>query len=228
MVPILRIIDIFFNPLIWSSALILGIAVALIEWRRTKNLTWLPILDFNKFANAVHASEDGLTSGGTSGFYFDLDRLSTTVDDIDLLSSWYIGAISGFVSNNQVDFLAFMEKDSGPVGAITLLGQIVLKTNIPAVVVRLRKRMSGAKVTGKFMITGLYGRKVLLITDVLTTGRIAHDAISAIRGDGGVVVGICTLLDRREKTDETLDGSIPVLAGTTTSILQEKHLILAD
>jgi hypothetical protein len=96
-------------------------------------------MDLDWLANAIHQSEDGLTAGGTSGFYFDMDYLATTAEDIKKLYRWIRDTVGKFRSEVPIDLLAFVEKDSGPVGAITLLGLLAVELNLPAII-KTRKR----------------------------------------------------------------------------------------
>lgn len=53
------------------------------------------------------------------------------------------------------------------------------------------------------------GAKVLVVDDVLTTGRSVHEVLEVVRGAGGVAVGVAVLIDRSESA---LDFGAPCFA----------------
>jgi orotate phosphoribosyltransferase len=218
---VMNVLNAFFNPVIWGTAVCIALIVGIIEWYRTRNEYLISKSEFKWVLRAIHRSENGLTSGGTGDYYFDIDSIGTTVEDLMKLSGWYVKIIIPMLRKNSVNYLAFIEKDSGPVGAITLLSQLVLETKTAAIIIRLRKRMQSAKIVGK---ESLVNKQVILVTDVITTGRTVVDAIKAIEKKQGNVVGICALFDRREKANEPLNG-IPVSIVTSENALKDMNLL---
>jgi orotate phosphoribosyltransferase len=64
------------------------------------------------------------------------------------------------------------------------------------------------------------GAKVVVIEDVITSGGSALRAIEAVRGAGGSVLGLLTLVDRAQGGRESIEASgINVVAITTTADL---------
>jgi orotate phosphoribosyltransferase len=62
------------------------------------------------------------------------------------------------------------------------------------------------------------GDSVVVIEDVITTGGSAQRAIAAVRGAGGVVIGVLAVVDREEGGCEALaSAGVPVLSLTTSS-----------
>jgi len=53
---------------------------------------------------------------------------------------------------------------------------------------------TGRRIEGCFVP----GASVVIVEDVLTTGRSALDALAAVEGEGGKVVGVLTVVDREE------------------------------
>ncbi|KAL1747486.1 phosphoribosyltransferase-like protein [Schizophyllum fasciatum] len=51
---------------------------------------------------------------------------------------------------------------------------------------------------GKTVGAPLAGRRVLVLDDVMTSGKAVREAIATVRGAGGEVVGVVQLLDREE------------------------------
>ena len=80
----------------------------------------------------------------------------------------------------------------------------------------------GKRIEGSFE----KGDRVVVIEDSMTTGGSALNAASAIRAEGGEVIGALTLVDREEGAREALlAAGIPLLAFTTANEL--KRLIPA-
>jgi orotate phosphoribosyltransferase len=224
----LKVMSVFLDPVIWGGALLIAAVIGAVEWFRLAKIQGRPKLDLEWVAacGIVQSTHTLTHQGGISPYFLNLDRIASTTDDVEKLSGWYIQSIGSFASETEVDMLAFVEKDSGPVGTITLMGRIVTESGIPAVTARLRKRENFAKITGDpETVEGLRaGQRVLLVTDAITSGRTANDAIAAISDAGGKVVGVCTLLDRRGEKGK-LSANIPVIYGTTEEELAEKGLI---
>jgi orotate phosphoribosyltransferase len=67
------------------------------------------------------------------------------------------------------------------------------------------------------------GDPVVVVEDVLTTGGSALQAIEAIRGAGGAILGVLVVVDREQGGREAIEKSgLEVVALTTT------HAILGD
>jgi orotate phosphoribosyltransferase len=49
------------------------------------------------------------------------------------------------------------------------------------------------------------GYPVVIVEDVLTTGRSARDAISAVEDEGGHVLGVLAVVDRQEGGREAIE-----------------------
>jgi orotate phosphoribosyltransferase len=224
---LLKLLAVFFDPVIWGGAIVIAIVVTIIESRRFiikeitmyVNLGWLsPALTFSKH---------GFThQGGSSGYYFNLDYLTTSPVEARKLTKWYVDEINKSKANKRIDSIAFIEKDSGPVGAIAIMGNIITETDIPAVIVRLRKRVPFAKITGnpETLKKIQNGAKVVVITDMFTTKRTVKDTVDVIQESGAVVVGVYGILDRQ---GEILDigQNIPIVAYATQDDLTEGRLL---
>ena len=75
---------------------------------------------------------------------------------------------------------------------------------------------TGQRIEGCFSA----GYRVVIVEDVLTTGGSARDAISAVRHQGGDVLGVMAVLDREEGGRETIEREgFPVEAFLTASDL---------
>jgi orotate phosphoribosyltransferase len=62
---------------------------------------------------------------------------------------------------------------------------------------------------------------VVVVEDVITTGGSALKAVEAVRGAGGVIVGVLALVDRQEGGREALEAAgLSVVSLVTASDLE--------
>jgi orotate phosphoribosyltransferase len=123
----------------------------------------------------------------------------------------------------RVDRLTFIEKDSGgPVGALTLKDLLSLETKVPSAVVRLGRKGPALKIKmvhphvvssspgdfktiePKFRVNG-DPERVVVVSDVATTGTTILDTAKRIEEAGGQVDAAFVLYDR-EEIPGTQDG----------------------
>lgn len=126
-----------------------------------------------------------LKSGKKSPFYVDLRRTSSSAALMKLIGKAYATLISGL----EFDLIAGI-----PVAALTLATALSLETGIPMIYPRMNKKAHG---TGN-AVEGNYkkGDRVLLLDDLITTGKSKIEAIDILRDAGLVVVDLVVLLER--------------------------------
>ncbi|MGD0917049.1 MAG: hypothetical protein ABSB22_11385, partial [Thermodesulfobacteriota bacterium] len=101
------------------------------------NLWRVAGIGMKKFVNSIVSSSYLLTSGGTSYSYIDLDSLLAEPETIKFLIKKMVSIIRlASKPLGGVDRLVFIRRDSGPLGAIGLLGILAEKTNLGSVIVR--------------------------------------------------------------------------------------------
>ena len=66
---------------------------------------------------------------------------------------------------------------------------------------QLKNHGAGKRIEGCFAA----GYPVVIVEDVLTTGRSVLDAVSAVEGEGGHVLGVMALVDRQEGGREAVE-----------------------
>jgi orotate phosphoribosyltransferase len=150
-----------------------------------------------------------LASGRQSTLYIDARLTTMSPDGLALIgplgldalraSGWPVGAIGGLTLG------------ADPVSYAIAYASALAGTPLRAFTVRKEAKVHG---TGR-LIEGPFreGDRVAVIEDVITTGGSALRAAEAIRGAGGVVVGVLALVDREEGGREALEGAgLPVLA----------------
>ena len=141
-----------------------------IKWRD-------PVLKaFNSFP-AEKCCDNILASGLKSSYHKDFDYviIDAKVDPTD----YFVREIERIKEKIQIDRLAFIDKEYGPVGAIALARSIITKTGIDGIFVRLRRRapFDRVKIKGKIRKKA----NIIIISDVATSGSGILKAARIIR-----------------------------------------------
>jgi orotate phosphoribosyltransferase len=74
-----------------------------------------------------------------------------------------------------------------------------------------RKEIKGHGEGGSIVGASLSGKRVVIIDDVITSGRAIREAIEIIEREGGILTGIIVALDRQEQTLESTLSAIESL-----------------
>jgi len=150
-------------------------------------------------AKGLGGSKFLLTRGvghGTTDFFFDIDLSVTNPLMLKPIVDWYVAVIEKIKNEfGKIDKLAFIEKDSGPVGSILLTGILIDRAKIPGVIVRLRRRLS---VNSLKESNVKRGNQVILVSDVLTKGWGIESAVQKLRLCGYQVQAAVVLVSRKE------------------------------
>lgn len=163
-----------------------------------------------------------LASGRVSDFYVDC-RLTTMSPDGLILVGPLAHALlveSGWI----VDSVGGLTMGADPVSYAIAYASALSGSPLRCFSVRKEPKNHGMgkRIEGSFE----KGDRVVVIEDSMTTGGSALNAASAIRAEGGEVIGALTLVDREEGAREALlAAGIPLLAFTTANEL--KRLIPA-
>jgi orotate phosphoribosyltransferase len=137
-----------------------------------------------------------LSSGKRSNLYVDKYLFST---DPALLRD-LAAAIAERLPENA-SALAGVE-----LGAVPLVTATALRTGLPYVIVRKTAKEHGPSAGESLEGRSVRGERVVLIEDVITTGRQAVEAAGKLAVAGAEVIGIVAVLDRRQPQERDLDG----------------------
>lgn len=157
-----------------------------------------------------------LASGKTSTFYVDA-RLTTmspegmvTIGPLGLeqieIQNWHPNSVGGLTLG--ADPIAFAISHASADRPIPLRAFTVRK--------EAKQHGTGNLIEGPFKP----GDRVLIVEDVITTGKSAIQAIDAVEGAGGTIVGVLALVDREDGGREAIKArGYDVVSLTTISEL---------
>jgi orotate phosphoribosyltransferase len=193
---LLQILKIFFAPEVVIPPLVIGLIIApflyrYLQRRRSQILV----------APGIGRSSWFTVSGSSSTIYYDIDKASSDLESLECINKWYIDNVQEIRNKVQVDYLAFMEREDGPVGAITKKDKISSELCIPSFIVRPRRRIRASRLKG-VRAEELCGRKVVIISDVATTGRSVRRIVDILKEYDAQTVGVVTIVYRHDQGDQ--------------------------
>ena len=159
-------------------------------------------------ADGIRTNQSGLIYENKSICYPDIDLITSDPVNCKLISDHFTICINSIKkhSPHSPDFLCFIEKDGiGAVGMIRFAADLTMRTGIPNITIQESRDLPCEiiKVPAKDMTNTdqtnhkLFGKKVLLIDDVSTSGEGLMRAIKYIRESGGevheIVLYYCSL-----------------------------------
>ncbi len=152
------------------------------------------------FMRSFGRGEITLASGRKSDFYINLKPTMLDAEGAALLAELTLDALA----NDRIDYVGGLEMGAVPIaGAIAQLSFMKGKP-ISAIFVRKKPKEHGAKLSVEGLAKGetLAGKRVVIVEDVTTTGGSAMKAVEAVRGAGGEVAFVFTMVDREEGAAE--------------------------
>jgi len=138
-----------------------------------------------------------LTSGRTSPYYIDLRIVPSFPDAFQRICELYLNVIKGDLKVNEFQRIAGI-----PTAGIPFASVIAYRLGKPFLYVRTHVRLRGRERRIEGMV--MPGDRVLLVDDLITTGRSLRRSAAAVRAEGGVVTDAVVLLDREEGGRERL------------------------
>lgn len=160
-------------------------------------------------ARSVKRGQFVLASGRTSSLYIDARLTTMSPEGMVLIGkvgletlqreNWNVDAVGGLTLG--ADPVAYAISHCSAGGSKPLRAFTVRK--------EAKTHGTGKRIEGPFQP----GDRVVVIEDVITTGKSALQAIEAIRAEGGEVVGVLAVVDRDEGgRDAIMKRGYPVIA----------------
>lgn len=165
-------------------------------------------------------SEYDFVRGGHGGSYIDVDEFYGDKRHLgaELALDTLVEKIAAVNRKSPLRAIVFVERESGPIGMIAARHRIAERIDLPAWVVRPRKRIRKAALKGGQLKSG---DAVAIVTDVSTSGGTIRDAARTIVEFGGKVVAAIVFVDREGRASDMLGQmEIPLEAVYTISQLQ--------
>mgnify|MGYP002153769454 CR=1 FL=1 len=179
--------------------------------------------------NKIGALEFGtfkLTSGKTSPYYIDLRIVPSFPDAFQKVCDLYVKLIEKDLGVKKFERVAGI-----PTAGIPFASLVAYHLKKPFLYIRPKARLHGRerRIEGILMP----GDRVLLVDDLITTGKSLRKAVAAIRAEGGVVTDAVVLVDREEGGKEKMakdDVSLHYLlrASEAASTLYEMGVLTED
>lgn len=152
----------------------------------------------------IKTSWRGYKSGLTDKYYVDFDNLTSDPSIAKNVVDQYIKKLDDISKHETIDYLAFLQKDVGTVGALKLSGALSIVSEIPTMLIRPFKEISFDKIKIPSQPINkrneqLRSSNVVIITDHTTTGGEILGAVDIIENNGGKVVGAITFTVRTDR-----------------------------
>lgn len=147
--------------------------------------------------NALKFGKFKLTSGNLSPYYIDLRIVPSFPDVFHKICDFYMKLIESAVGIENFRIVAGVPTGGIPFGAV-----VAYKLNKPFIYVRSTQRKHGRERRVEGILNS--GDKVLLLDDLITTGKSLVQAASTIKAEDGVVEDVVVLINREEGGEEAL------------------------
>jgi len=157
--------------------------------------------DFCRILNKIGAIEFGifkLTSGKVSPYYIDLRIIPSFPDAFKKACDLYVKLIETEIGRKNFDRIAGI-----PTAGISFASVVSYQLKKPFFYVRKEAKLHGRQRRIEGII--MPGDRILLLDDLVTTGKSLITTAKAIRAEGGVVNDAVVLLDREEGGMERLE-----------------------
>jgi orotate phosphoribosyltransferase len=152
-------------------------------------------------ARSVRRGDFVLASGRRSSFYVDARRTTMSGDGLAIVGGLGLDrlAVRGWTPRA----VGGMTLGADPIAYALALTARRRGQLLDAFTVRKQSKDHGTaqRIEGCFGA----GYPVVIVEDVLTTGRSARDAIAAVQAEGGNILGVMAVLDREEGGREAIE-----------------------
>lgn len=141
-----------------------------------------------------------LASGRTSTYYFNMKPTMLDAEGAHLIATLILEAIEGL----SADLVGGLEMGAVPIASAVAAVSHGTGKPVNAFFVRKQAKEHGTKSLIEGLAAGesLKGKKVVVVEDVTTTGGSSIKAAEQVRGEGGEVVAVVTVVDRQEGAED--------------------------
>tara|TARA_Y100000310_G_scaffold300103_1_gene335492 strand:+ start:88 stop:621 length:534 start_codon:yes stop_codon:yes gene_type:complete len=156
------------------------------------------LLDKLKKESLLINVDTTLSSGTASGYY--IDGKMTTLDPEGAYLT--AGVLLEVLEPLDCDAVGGLTIGANPIVTALALYSYLKSSPIKAFIVRKEAKKHGTQK----MIEGKLGKKVVIVDDVVTTGKSIKDALKAVEAEGSEVVKIIALVDRKPEDTGRFNG----------------------
>ncbi len=148
--------------------------------------------------NALRFGIFKLTSGKLSPYYIDLRALPSYPESFKKVMEIYETLLKDNIGLEKFDRISCV-----PTSGLLFASVLAYRVSKPILYTRKEKRTHGRerKIEGVLKP----GDKIIILDDLITTGKSLIEAIGAIRAEGGIVKDTIVLIDRQEGGKENLN-----------------------
>jgi orotate phosphoribosyltransferase len=155
-------------------------------------------------SSAIQNSEWTLAGGMGSDYFWDIDYLIHDKNKSKEILNLFVDSIKKLEKENIIDFntLGFIDKgNDGPLGMVSFFIAIQSKIAKKFIIIRPKKLLLKSAIKGSILNVS---DKVLILSDVATTGRGIFKASQKVKDYGAKVSGALVLFDRTQGANENL------------------------
>lgn len=141
-----------------------------------------------------------LVSGRSTSYYFNMKPTMLDPEGAALIGELTLEALSDV----QADYIGGLEMGAVPLATAVAFASHVRGKRLPAFFVRKTPKDHGTEKLVEGLAPGesLKGKRIVVIEDVTTTGGSSMKAVDAVRKEGGEIVCVITIVDRKEGATE--------------------------
>lgn len=144
-----------------------------------------------------------LASGRKSTLYFDMKRTLGNPEGITLISHLLFEKIKALPY--EAEFVGGLAMGAVPISLAISVESYAQQAPLPSFWIRPEAKKHGTMATVEGVSpSDFQGRHAVVVDDVTTSGRSVLDAVAVVRGNGGIVLHVLTVVDRQEGAIEAL------------------------